>query len=422
MIFYMLGLFLLVMISSFISGSETAITGVSRAKIHSMVKVKNTQAKHVQYLQNNLSNSISTILVANQAINFIIPIIAHEVATDYLSPLYGNIFTIFIGIFLIVYAEIFPKIVAVKYAYEYSIIVAMPIKLMITILKPIVKVLELIAKCTLKLFGIDANKEIEHDAEAEVRGAIELHMHKKDEERFMLTSILDLGELTVHDIMTHRKNLYSIESSLSIDEISQKLVECKHSTVPIWKENRENIIGVIKTKEYFKVINNNKISNEQKTLGSMINQPWFIPETTKLIDQLQEFRKRREYFALVVDEYGDLLGVITLKDILEEIVGEMVDKYDKSFTDIIKKQTDGSILAHGSAAIRDINKQFDLNFTEEDDYTTIAGLIMHRAQKIPDIGQTYVINDCKIEIVKRQKNQISLVKITIMNEGAKGDD
>ena len=320
-----------------------------------------------------------------------------------------------LAVCLVIYAEIFPKMLALRFTTQFALFIAPAILRMVILLRPIIAVLELCAKLTLRMIGIKAeNESIPDQADEELRGAIEMHASEGDEEeaqkKSMLKSILDLEEISVSHTMVHRKNLRTINAALPIEKIADELTSCPFSRIPVWKDNPENIIGILKTKTFFRALQMQNGNLEKIKLSNLMSVPWFIPETTHLLDQLQSFQKKREHFALVVDEYGDLMGCITLEDILEEIVGEIADEYD-TITSGIKMQQDGSIIADGSTPIRDLNRQFDLNIPE-DDAATIAGYVMHEVRKIPDAGQTYVLAGVKIEILRRQGNQIGVVRIT----------
>jgi Mg2+/Co2+ transporter CorB len=283
------------------------------------------------------------------------------------------------------------------------------------ILKPLTTILELCAKYTLKLIGIkDEKRDSAEQADEELRNTIEMHSSNGGEEeaqkKSMLKSILDLEEVSVGQTMIHRKNLIMINASLPLEKIVEELTVCPFSRIPLWKENPENIVGVLNVKTFFRALQLQKDKPEKIKISKLAFAPWFIPETKSLLDQLQDFRKKREHFALVVDEYGDLQGCITLEDILEEIVGEIVDEYDEA-TSGIKLQADGSVVAEGSTPVRDLNREFEWNLPE-DEAATIAGYVMREVRKIPDVGQIYVLSGFKIEILKRQRNQIGLLKIT----------
>jgi Mg2+/Co2+ transporter CorB len=337
-------------------------------------------------------------------------------AVKYFSAGETAILQTIIAILIMIYAEIFPKMLVIKFTIPFALFVGPILFRAVTILRPITAILEKCAKCTLKLIGVDIDEHNPHEqSDEELRGAIEMHPSEGDTEeaqkKSMLKSILDLEEISVSHTMVHRKNLKTINAALPIEKITEELTNCHFSRVPLWKDNPENIIGILKTKTFFHALQLQNGGNLDKIrINQLMAPPWFIPDTKHLLDQLQDFRKKREHFALVVDEYGDLQGCITLEDILEEIVGEIVDEYDV-LTDGVKLQADGSVVAEGVTPIRDLNREFDWNLPEEE-AATIAGYVMHEVRKIPDIGQTYVLSGFKIEILKRQRNQIVLVKIT----------
>lgn len=406
-----LGLF--IVISGLLSGSETAITGASRAQMHQLSKKGDPRAQKVKAVQEHLGSSISTILVATNFINYIIPSVTAWFSANYMD---SAILPIVVAIIMSVYCEIFPKMLAINYTCEFAMIIASFIQWLVKVLKPFVTVLEMIARWSLRLIGVnvDSNRHMVHSDE-ELRGAIELHSEDGEksgvEKKFMLNSILDLGENTVNSIMTHRKNLVTLSIDLTPHEMVNKLLHTPYSRIPIWKDSQENIIGILRVRAL--------LSEAQRIGGEHINEidvrtlmskPWFIPETTDLFEQMQEFRKRHEHFAIVVDEYGDLKGIVTLEDILEEIVGEIVDEYDANQSGIYV-QSDGSVLVDGTVPVRDLNRQLEWNL-EEENAVTIAGLVMHEVRRIPEAGSVYMLYGFKIEVLRRQRNQISLLKIT----------
>lgn len=408
-------IFVFICVSGFISGSETAITGVSRAKLYHLAKSGNKRAVCVQKLQEKLPNSISTILVANHIVNYVISYVTATFVGAFCDGINVVIIPVVVGALLAIYAEVLPKMLAIYNSCAFSLLVGHTIEKLIKILNPLVTVLELCAKATLRIFGILIDAEDQNEqSDEELRGAIELHAPKGDAEEtqknLMLKSILDLDAITVNHVMIHRKNLVTLNVQLPMTELLEKLTKCPYSRIPLWKDNPENIVGILHTKTFFRAIQGYNGSINKINIMSLTSAPWFIPETTCLLNQLQDFRKRREHFAIVVDEYGDLMGSVTLEDILEEIVGEIVDEYDITDTSGIKQQSDGSVIADGSTSVRDLNKQFEWSLPD-DEASTIAGLIMNEVHKIPEAGQVYVMYNFRIEILRRQRNQISLVKI-----------
>ena len=412
---FALGMFCSIALAGLISGSETAITSASKAYLYHLAKKGDKRAKKAITLQENIGTSIGTILVLNQLVLYLIPIGSTLFSIKYLTAGETAVLQMVLAVCLVIYAEIFPKMLALRFTTQFALFIAPAILRMVLLLRPIIAILELCAKLTLRMIGVKAEKEsIPDQADEELRGAIEMHASEGDEEeaqkKSMLKSILDLEEISVSHTMVHRKNMRTINASLPIQRIAEELTSCQYSRVPLWKDNPENIIGILKTKTFFRALQMQNGNMENIKLSNLMSPPWFIPETTHLLDQLQSFQKKREHFALVVDEYGDLMGCITLEDILEEIVGEIADEYD-TITSGVNVQQDGSIIADGTTPIRDLNRQFDLNIPE-DDAATIAGYVMHEVRKIPDAGQTYVLSGIKIEILRRQKNQIGVVRIT----------
>lgn len=415
MVYIAFSIFLIafIVISGVLAGSETAITGASRAQMLQLSKKGNEKAKKVQEVQEHLGSSISTILVATNFVNYIIPSVTAWFSANYMD---SAILSIFVAIVMSVYCEIFPKMLAINYTCEFAMMIASFIQWLVKILKPFVTILEMIARWSLRLIGVnvDSNRHMVHSDE-ELRGAIELHSSDGDkdgtEKKFMLNGILDLGENSVNSVMTHRKNLVTINVDLPIQEMIDKLLHTPYSRIPVWKDSPENIIGVLRVRTLLSEVQKfNRDELSTIDVNKLISKPWFIPETTDLLEQLQEFRKRHEHFAIVVDEYGDLMGIVTLEDILEEIVGEIVDEYDNTQTGI-SVQSDGSVIVDGATPVRDLNRKLEWSLTEER-ATTIAGLVMNEVRRIPETGEIYMLYGFKIEILRRQRNQISLLKIT----------
>lgn len=413
---FIFGVLLLIAFAGFIAGAETAITGASKAQLYHLAKKKDRRAKKVLELKEKMTTAIGTILVVNQMVVYLIPIASTLFAIKYFSPAETAIMQTVIAVLLMTYAEIFPKMVAIKFTMEYALFVAPFISIVVKCMRPFISILDFCARISMKLLRMDVDDDrSQENSDEELRGAIEMRPSDGDEDeeqkKNMLKSILDLEGMQVTQAMVHRKNMITIDSALSIEKIAEKLLSCQYSRVPIWKDNPENIIGILKTKTFFRTLQVCGGNIENININTLISQPWYIPETTHLLEQLQNFRKKREHFAIVVDEYGDLMGCITLEDILEEIVGNIDDEYDAE--EGVKVQADGSVIAYGSTPIRDINREFGWSIPE-DDAATIAGYIMGELRKIPDAGQVYNLGGYKIEILRRQRNQIVLVRVTAL--------
>ncbi|MDR1365963.1 MAG: CNNM domain-containing protein [Holosporales bacterium] len=412
--FFVVLLLLLVVFSGFFSGAETALTGASRAHLHQLSKSGNKRAKLVKSLQEKFASSISTILITNQMTNHVIVTISTWLTINMFGEGKVPIAAVLVAVFVIVYTEILPKMLAIHSSLKFSLFAAPVIRWAIIILKPLTTLLEAAGKASLRLVGIKINPEVNKVVtDEELLGAIEMHsqtgQEEKKKEKVMLKGILDLDDVTVGKVMVHRKSLMTIDCGLPTSQVIKEVLNCPYSRIPIWKDNPENILGILHTKSLFRAMKQSELKLSQLNILSLASQPWFIPETTNLLNQLCAFRERRSHLALVVDEYGDLMGLVTLEDIVEEIVGEIADEYDVG-TSGIKVQQDGSILANGSVPVRDLNREFDWSLPEG--ASTIAGLVMQEARRIPEIGQSFTIRGLNIEILKRQSNQINLMKIT----------
>lgn len=406
---------LLIVVSAFFSGSETAVTGISKAKIHQLSKSGDSKASILKKLYANLPHTITTILVANQMTNHVASTIITWITVDTLGESFVPLIATIFGFIIIVYAEIVPKMIAISNTNKYGMLVVGVLDKAVTVMHHVTNVLEFCAKKSLELFGFDINhnKKETGDDEEELKGAIDLHVTGQDEkqEKLLLNNILELDNVEVSNVMVHRGKLFSIKASLTINEAKKIILNCPYTRIPVWKKNPENIIGILHTKTLLKKIASSDGAASNCTVESIATTPWFIPETTRLLNQLQAFKDRHEHFALVVDEYGDLQGVITLEDILEEIVGEIIDEYDV-LDNAIKMQEDGSIITNGMVSVRELNRDFEWELPEDEDFSTIAGLVMSRTRNIPNKGAIIQVEGFQIEILKRSKTSINTVKIT----------
>ena len=403
----------LVVLASLLSSAETSVTAVSKAKLHSMAKKGDSKAKLVLELQKNVGLSLSTILLFN---TLCLTIVNNNIG-DITADIFGKEAIIFVSIIMTaiitVYAETLPKIIAVNSPEKVLMLLIRPLWLVYSIFRPVTLAINNFARAHLRLFGIKSNADDEYAALEELRGAIDMHFaettHDADNERAMLKSILDLREVSVEEIMTHRKNVTMINIDDKPSEIVKQVLESPFTRVPLYKDNHDNIVGVIHAKALLRAVNSHKGSLDKLDIKSIATAPWFIPETADLIDQLQAFKARREHFAVVVDEYGVFNGIVTLEDILEEIVGDITDEHDIAVKGI-RPQDDGSYVIDGTVTIRDVNRQLDWELPDEE-AATIAGLVLYEVRLIPEVGQSFNIHGYHFEIMRRHRNQITLLKV-----------
>jgi Mg2+/Co2+ transporter CorB len=402
--------------SAFFSGSETAMTAASRARMHQLEKDGERRAKAVNWLLSNREQMVGAVLLGNTFVN----IAASALVTSVLLTLFGSAgvaaATLITTALVLVFCEVLPKTYAITNADGTALWLGRPVRLLVRVLSPAVAVVAWIVAAMLKVMGVRSQGLVEDQEEAaheEIRGAIDLHhIHGAVEtaDRDMLGGILDLKDLQVADVMIHRKNMMMIDGNLPADEILDRVLSQPHTRLPIFKNDPDDIIGVLHVKDLLRALSRSQGNIKAVNVLALAAKPWFVPETTLLADQLRAFLQRRTHFALVVDEYGTLQGLITLEDILEEIVGEIRDEHDLPVSGV-RPQPDGTTNVDGWVTIRELNRVMNWSLPDEH-ATTIAGLVIHEAQTIPEVGQVFSFHGFKFEVLRRQRNQITGLRIT----------
>ncbi len=406
-------IFFLLIISGLLSGSETSITSVSKSKIHKLSNRGDVRAKKVLKLIDKKNDLVSSILIGNNIIN----ILASVLATALLIKYYGDkgilYSTIVMSALIVIFSEVFPKNYALLKPDRFVLAMSGPLTIFSKLLLPFIIFLRFINFIIFKLIRVDTtNKITSKSAREDIRNIINMHEDEgrllKDESD-MLNAILDLKEITVEKIMTHRKNIYSINIE-DTNTFFTKIAQSSFSRIPVWKNSPNNILGLIHAKNVLSNLDDTGTLNINKIKENLI-KPWFIPETTKAKDQLNEFIKRKEKLAFIVDEYGELMGLISMEDIIEEIVGNIFD--EKDFSTIGIRRLENNIFRiRGDVNIRDINRELDINIPEGTS-STIAGYIIDQTESFPDVGQTFAYDGIMYEIINKNKNQITQIKLTL---------
>ena len=398
----------LLIISAFFSGSETALTAASRPKMHQLEKENNLRAKIVNFLKNKKERLIGTLLLGNNLVNTLATAIATSFFINLLKDNEKGILysTIVMTLLILIFGEVLPKTIAINKAEKFALLFAPFIKFLVTILSPFTYLINFFTRIILKLFKFEINTDIS-TSEDELRGTIDLHAKSEGttQEKDMLQGILDLDDLQVKEIMTHRKNIEVIYVNESINKNIKKILNSQFTRLPLYDKNSDKILGIINVKDVLKNINKKK----KLDLKLIAKNAWFIPETTSVLDQLQEFKKKQRHLAFVVDEYGTLMGIVTLEDIIEEIVGDIEDEHDIKIKGA-KKSKDGKYTISGNVTIRDINREFGWNLPDKD-ASTLAGLIFHEIKTIPEPGKIFSFYGFRFEIINVRKNHIELVRV-----------
>lgn len=403
----------LLFFSGFFSGSETALTAASRARMHRMAVEGSRRALRVRRLLEDPERLIGGILLGNNLVN----ILASALATSLFISLFGDTGVVYATLamttLVVIFAEVLPKSYAISNPDRMALVVAPVIVMVIRVFAPVVSAVQAVVRATLHIFGIDIEAQTPVlSAKEEIRGVVDLHASEGalvKAHRDMLGGILELEEVLLEDVMIHRRSMAMINADLSASQVVDAVVASPHTRLPLWKDNIDNIVGVLHAKDVLRALKAAGGDADKLDIAAIMTDPWFVPETTTLREQLNAFLERRAHFALVVDEYGTLMGLITLEDILEEIVGEISDEYDIAARGI-KEETGGSVVVEGTTPIRDINRLFDWNLPDEE-ATTIAGLVIHVAETIPRPGETFEDRGFRFEVMRRQRNQITAVRI-----------
>ena len=404
----------LLLVSAFFSGSETALTAASRAKMHALEQDGNARARVVNYLLGVRERFIGAILLGNTLAN----IAASALATSLFLTVFGEegVFyaTFVMTVIVVLFAEVLPKTYAILNADRMALALAPAINFVVAVLAPVTTAMQFLVRHTLRLFGVSISDDAEVlSAHEELRGAIELH-HKEGGvvklDRDMLGGVLDLRELTVSDIMVHRTKMDAIDAELPPGDIVDAALKSAHTRLPLWRGEREEIVGVLHAKTLLRALRETRGDVSKLDIMGLATPPWFVPDTTTLEDQLSAFLKRKAHFAVVVDEYGEVMGLVTLEDIIEEIVGDITDETDIASI-AARVQPDGSLIVEGSVPIRDVNRMMDWD-VPDDEATTIAGFVIHEAQTIPDTGQRFTFHDFRFEVLRRQRNRIVSLRVT----------
>ncbi len=402
----------LIVFSAFFSGSETALTAASRARMHSLEKNGDKHAATVNALIAKRDRLIGALLIGNNLVN----ILASVLATSIFLELFGDsglaLATVAMTIVIVIFAEITPKSWAISGPDRFALTVAPLVNVVVFLLAPLANLMSFIVRLLLRLFGIrlDATQSM-LSAHEEIRGAVEV-FHREGsvvkDDRYRLGGILDLHELEVSDVMIHRTKMLSINSDDPAEAIVRQILDSPYTRIPVWKNEAENIIGIVHAKDVLRYVGMND-DLSKFDINKIAAKPWFVPETTTLQDQLNAFLRKKAHIALVVDEYGEVKGLVTLEDILEEIVGEIADEHDIEVSGV-QTQADGSVIVDGSVPIRDLNRALDWELPDEE-ATTVAGLVIHAAQTIPEEKQAFTFYGKRFVVMHRERNRQTQLRI-----------
>ena len=413
-------LFLLIL-SGFFSGSETALTAASRGKLRVQADKGSVGAQRALRITEDNERLIGSVLLGNNLVN----ILAASLATALFTKLFGESgvawATLVMTLLVLIFAEVLPKTYAITNAERAAAMVSGPISIVVLVFAPVVSIVRLLVRGMLRLMGVAVDPDSNILAvREEIAGALQLGhsegvVEKEDRDRIL--GALDLRERVVEEIMLHRSGIEMVDAAKSPSDILEQCLRSSHTRLPVYRDDPENIIGVIHAKDLLRAMykliggpEGNAAALNGFDIAEVAMEPYFVPETNTLDEQMRQFLHRRTHFALVVDEYGTLQGLITLEDILEEIVGEITDEFDPHGDNSVKKDSDGQYLVEGAMTIRDLNRANDWSLPD-DEANTVAGLVIHEAQMIPTRGQVFVFHGFRFEVMARDGNRITKLKM-----------
>ncbi len=410
---------LLMLMSAFFSAAETGMTATSRARLTELERRGNWRSSLVLKLTKTRERLIGALLLGNNVAN----ITASAIATAALIKAFGDsgavIASAVMTVLVLIFCEVMPKTYAIAYPDRVALTVAPLVRILVAVFGPIVIAVEYIVRNVLSAFGVNVSSTTDIlSAHDELRGTIDLR-HKEGgfvtNDRYMLGGVLDLQDLEIVDVMIHRTKMVSIDGADTPEKIVKQVLKSGHTRIPVWKDKQENIVGILHAKDLFAAIQENDGDATKISIEKVMNPAWFVPDTRPLADQLKAFLRRKTHFAIVVDEYGEVQGLITLEDIIEEIIGDIKDEHD-FVTAGIRQLKDGSYHVDGSVPLRDLNRAFNWSLPDEE-ATTVAGLVIHDARMIPEVGQVFNFHGFRFEILKKRRHQVTSIKVTPENQG-----
>jgi Mg2+/Co2+ transporter CorB len=403
----------LIVLSFLFSGTETGMTAASRARLHSLASSGDRRAAYVEQLIERKDRLVGALLIGNNLVN----ILASALATSLLLRIFGDAgvvyATIAMTVVLVIFSEILPKSLALFRPEQFALVVSPFARVVVFAFGPLSSLANLAVRAILSIFGYN----LSHDAPLlsahdELRGTVEV-LHREGafvkQDRDRLGGLLDLAELEVSDIMVHRTSMRMVNADDATDVIVGQILQSPHTRIPLYRGSNDNIIGVVHAKDLLRALHEVANDPSKIDIAKVASKPWFVPDTTTLHDQLNAFLRRKSHFAIVVDEYGEVEGLITLEDIIEEIVGDIADEHDIEMQGV-KQEADGSVVVDGSVPIRDLNRALDWNLPD-DEAVTIAGLVIHETQSIPEEKQAFTFHGKRFMVMKRVRNRLTKIRI-----------
>ncbi len=402
---------ILILISAYFSGSETGMMALNRYRLRHLENEKHKGAKRVSKLLKRPDRLIGLILIGNNLVNIAAASIATVIGIRYFGDVYGMLAsTVVLTLVILIFAEVTPKTLAALYPEKIAFPSSIILSLLLKLLFPLVIAVNWITNGLLMLLGISSEQREQHSLSSEELRTVvnESGSLLQGQDQSMLMSILDLEKVSVDDIMIPRSELVGIDVNDDWKKIQKQLTQANHTRVLLYRDNIDDVVGYIHARDALKLLSKSQFT--KATLLRAVRELYFIPEGTPLNIQLLKFQRAKERLGLVVDEYGDIQGLVTLEDILEEIVGDFTTTMTPTPSEEVTLQPDGSYLVDGSASIRDVNKEMSWKLPT-DGPKTLNGLIIEHLEDIPQNNLSVRIAGYPVEIVEVSNNRIKIVRV-----------
>ncbi|MDX6750029.1 HlyC/CorC family transporter [Geminicoccaceae bacterium 1502E] len=403
----------LLVLSGLASGTETAMTGASREQIHHLAGEGNKRARLVERLMGDKERLIGALLIGNNIVNILAAALATELFLRVTGEAGVAYATLVMTVLVVIFGEVLPKTYAIRHSERFAMAVAPGVRALVLVLSPLTAMVRFVVNLMLRIFGTSLEGGSLVPMVDRLRGAINFYAAEggmKKLERDMLGAVLDLQEVEVGMVMTHRSKMTTIDADMPLHDMVRFVRGAPYTRYPVWRGDADQVIGFLHAKDLLSLVDEQGNLPETTDLKKLLTPPWFIPDTTSLYQQLLAFRQKRQHLALVVDEYGTIMGLVTLEDVIEEIVGDIADEKDVEVSGI-ESLPDGSVVVDGRVALRDLNRRFDWRLPDEE-VATIAGLVMHVSRRIPKEGESVDIEGHRIEVVRRQRHHLQRLRIT----------
>jgi CBS domain containing-hemolysin-like protein len=427
---------LLLAANAFYVAAEFALVKSRGFRVKAMVEQNRFGAHLLQSMMGNIEAYLACCQLGITMASLGLGWVGEPTVSALLSPLLQPLglsekvlhFTSFLTGFLvfsslhIVIGEQVPKTFAIRQPTPVSQWIAYPLYASYLVFYPLNWLLNSASRGILSLFGV---QEAQHEilTDSEIEGLVEesaTHGGIESGEAEYIQNVFRFGDLAVSDVMVHRTAMVMINADLPADELVGEVLATEYTRIPLWREKPENIIGILHAKDLLRAIRASEGDTSRINVSTIMRPAWFVPEMRPISEQLKAFRRRKTHFALVVDEYGEVEGMVTLEDILEEIVGDISDEHDVVVAGV-RTQPDGSVVVDGSVPIRDLNRAMDWHLPDEE-ATTIAGLVIHEARSIPDRGQSFTFHGFRFRVLRRERNRITALRIVAVPREAEKED